>query len=134
MKKCYEDILDLPHHISAAHPPMPKENRAAQFSPFSALSGYEEAVVEEGRLTNKKADLSEDERERLDVMLRRIMERDEESREAVFTRFRPDSQKEGGACVSLKGRIKRIDYCKKAIILDDGTRILMEEIMDIQTV
>ncbi len=133
-EKPYEDILQLPRHVSGSHPPMPLPDRAAQFSPFSALSGYEEAVREEGRITGERKELNEDAKKLLDEKLQAILARGKDAGETVFTCFRADARKEGGACIVLEGRVKKWEPCERSIILTDGTRIPATEIVDIQNV
>ena len=130
----YEDILELPHHVSLSHPHMPLSDRAAQFSPFSALTGYEEAVREEKRLTSERRELDEDAKRLLDEKLQRVLAREGPSGETVFTCFQADERKEGGAYVTLKGHVKKLDPCERAVIPTDGTRILLSEIVDIENV
>lgn len=132
MNRGYEDILGFPHHVSVSHPHMPLSDRAAQFSPFSALAGYEEAVREERRLTSKRMAMDEDAKKLLDEKLQRVLARKEAPGETVFTCFRADERKEGGAYITLKGRVKKIDPCGKTVILTDGTHIPVSEIVDIQ--
>ena len=99
-KHKYDDILDCPHHVSSVHPPMPLIDRAAQFAPFSALTGYEEVVKEEARLTEQRVELDEEELERLDQSLQYLKKRLQDDRETnpdvKITYFCADQKKEGG--------------------------------------
>lgn len=127
----YDDIINLPHHVSTVHPQMPIAERAAQFSPFAALTGYEDAVRETGRLTDERIELNEDAREILDENLRMIQERIDEYPVVEVTYFQPDGRKEGGSYLTVTGKIKKIDEYKRAVIMQDGVEISIEEIMNI---
>lgn len=127
----YEDIIDLPHHVSETRARMPMRERAAQFSPFAALSGYEEAVRESARLTREKIELGEDAKAALDGALRRAAA-DPEA-EVSVTYFVPDGKKPGGEYVTAVGRIRRIDPVSGALHLSGGERIDAEDILDIDS-
>lgn len=127
----YDDMVNLPHHVSAFHPQMPVSERAAQFSPFAALTGYDDAVRETGRLTDTKIELEEDAKEILDEKLRMMQERIEEHPMAEITYFQPDDKKEGGFYVTVSGNIKKIDGYKKSVIMQNGMEICIEDISDI---
>ena len=127
----YDDIINLPHHVSATRPKMSMHDRAAQFSPFAALTGYDDAVEETARLTDEQYELSEDTRNRLDEQLRIIADRIEEKPEIEVTHFIPDPLKEGGKYVTFKGRVRRIDEYEKKIIFSDSTEITLEYICSI---
>lgn len=127
----YDDMINLPHHVSKVHPQMPVTERAAQFSPFAALTGYEDAVKETGRLTGRKMELDEDAKEILDEKLRRIQERIKEHPQISITCFQSDEKKEGGIYITVSGKIKKIDAYRKVLVMQDGTEIFMEEIADI---
>ena len=123
----YDDIIDLPHPTSERHPRMPMANRAAQFSPFAALSGYDDAVKETARLTDGKIELTEEEKANLDARLQLL----EPGIAASFTYFQPDSRKQGGAYVTASGEVKRIDGIAREIILMDGRRIPIDDILEV---
>ena len=127
----YDDMINLPHHISTVHPQMPIAERAAQFSPFAALTGYDDAVRETGRITDVKIELDEDAKEILDNKLRIIQERIEEHPVTEITYFQPDGRKEGGSYITVSGRIKKIDEYRRAVIMQDGAEISIEEIKEI---
>lgn len=93
----YDDILHLPHHRSEKHPPMSMRDRAAQFSSFRALAGYEDAIGETARLTDRRIERGEEERHRLDAILRQLECRLAEKPTVTVTYFRPDDRKAGGA-------------------------------------
>lgn len=129
MSKSYDDMLDLPHHTSARHPCMPLIDRAAQFAPFQALAGYSEAVQETARLTQEKVELTEEEKTLLDQKLRQLMSN---GQEAVFTYFRPDVKKNGGAYATAVGAICKIDSLGHTVMLSDRTVIPIESILKIE--
>lgn len=124
----YDDIIDLPHPTSERHPRMPMANRAAQFSPFAALSGYDGAVQETARLTDRKAELTEEEKSILDAKLQLLAP----GMGASFTYFQQDVKKEGGAYLSTTGIIKRMDSCAHKVILADGQKIFVDDIIGIR--
>ena len=128
----YDDIIDLPHHISASRPQMPMLDRAAQFMPFRALTGYEDAVHETARLTEERVELTEDEKALLDTKLQRLADRLDSHPQVTLTWFQPDKRKTGGAYVTTTGQIKKIDDFEGALILLGGERIFIEDILDIQ--
>ena len=117
--KGYEDIIYLPHPVSRNHPPMPVGDRAAQFAPFAALTGYEEAVEEAARLTECRIELDRD-REHI-----------KERPEADIVCFKADERKTGGALVTLSGRVKKIDEYEGRLIMADGSVIAIEDIYGI---
>lgn len=127
----YDDIINLPHHISKKHPQMPMENRAAQFAPFAALTGHEAAVKETARLTNRRIELDENMKVMLDEKLQRIMEQLDNEPEIAVTYFVPDEKKTGGEYVTAAGICKKIDTLNHVLIMKDGTQIRMREIIDI---
>ncbi len=127
-KDSYEDIIHMPHHVSAVHPQMAAQDRAAQFSPFAALTGYDAAIKETARLTDEYIELNEDEKAALDDNLRKIKMHIEDHPLVHITYFKPDEKKSGGEYVSLTQNIKRIDEYKKCIILMDGTKISINQI------
>ena len=130
----YDDIINLPHHVSATRPQMSMHDRAAQFSPFAALTGYDDAVEETARLTDKQAVLSEDEQNQLDEQLRLIADRIDEKPEAEVTYFLPDELKEGGKYMTVNGCVRRIDEYEKEIVFTDGVRIKLECIYKIRII
>lgn len=126
----YDNIIGLPHPTSARHPRMAMADRAAQFSPFAALTGHGGAIEETARLTERKIELTDEEKAVLDQKLRLLLE---SGGEGTFTWFLPDAKKEGGAYVSTAGRIKRIDPLEGRILLTDGTAIPIEAVLGIET-
>ena len=127
----YEDIINLPHHVSPTRPRMSMADRAAQFSPFAALSGYGDAVRETARLTGQRIELDESAKAALDEKLRLLAEVIEDRPEAVITYFLPDRRKAGGEYVMVSGTVKRADSVQRELVMTDGTRIPVEDILDI---
>ena len=127
----YDDIINHKHHESLHHPRMPRINRAAQFAPFAALTGYESAIEEAGRLTESKIILEEGAKVELDEELRKLIESDMMA-EAEITYFTPDDVKEGGHFALFKGKIKNIDEMSGELISKNGIRIKLESITKIK--
>ena len=127
----YDDIINLPHHVSKTHPPMDMMERAAQFSPFAALTGYEAAAKETGRLTQPRIELDESEKEVLDQQLHKLEAAFPKTPSAAFTYFIPDVRKEGGTYRTVSGKIRKIDSYRRMIILESGEQIPIEEIINI---
>ena len=125
----YDDIIDLPHPTSERHPRMPMANRAAQFSPFAALSGYDDAVKETARLTDSKVELTEEEKVILDAKLQLLVP----GMEASFTYFQQDDKKEGGAYLTVTGTVKKFDSYAREIVLGDGRRMPIDDILELQS-
>ena len=127
----YKDIIALPHPTSKHHTQMPMTDRAAQFSPFAALTGHSEVIKETARLTDKRIILDESKIAELDHKLQMLAERISENPEISVTFFREDSLKEGGAYVSKVGRIKGIDRHKQILIMMDGVEIEFGDVVEI---
>ena len=125
----YDDIINLPHHVSDYHKPMPMENRAAQFAPFAALSGHNEAISETARLTDMPRELSEDEQTRLTKKLNYVLENDSC---VIITYFFPDRTKTGGTYKRVIGLIKKYDEIDRTLILKDGKTIPLDFISEIE--
>ncbi len=128
----YDDIIHLPHHVSARHPQMPASDRAAQFSPFAALTGYEAAIAETARLTDRKPELDESKKEELDIKLQLIREHLSMKPQAAITYFVPDSRKEGGSYFQVTGTVKKIEDREHRIIMENGTSIPFHDIYEIK--
>ena len=128
----YEDIINLPHHVSKTRPQMSMLDRAAQFSPFAALTGYDAAIKETGRLTDEKIELGEEAKAALDRKQAYLMEMIGEQPEISITYFLPDARKSGGAYVTITGNLKRFDEYERLLILTDGRKIPMDDIADIE--
>ena len=129
----YDDIIGLPHHVSATRPRMSMIDRAAQFSPFQALTGYGAAIQETGRLTDRKIELSEDERIVLDMKQQILLDNIRECPDVSITYFIPDERKAGGSYVTVTGNVKKIDDYQRLLILTDRAQIPLDEIVDIES-
>ena len=129
----YDDIIGLPHHVSATRPRMSMIDRAAQFSPFQALTGYGAAIQETGRLTDRKIELSEDERIVLDMKQQILLDNIRERPDVSITYFIPDERKDGGSYVTVTGNVKKIDDYQRLLILTDRAQIPLDEIVDIES-
>ncbi len=129
----YDDIIHLPHPVSPFRPHMPQIDRAAQFAPFSALSGFAAAIEKTARQTDARMELSEDAKVRLDEALQAIQARISINPEAAVTYFQPDPRKSGGAYVTVTGRVKKIDVYGQALVMQDGRSIPMEEIVGLES-
>ena len=125
----YDDIIDLPRPKSK-HEPMPMSDRAAQFSPFAALTGYGDAIDETARLTDARIELSEEERAELDYKQQYLATLD--SPTVTVTYFVPDERKSGGAYVTHTGVLKRVDEVESMVVFKDGLRVPLDEVMDIK--
>ena len=132
MEKNYDDIIHLSRPISAKHLPMPVQNRAAQFAPFAALSGHEEAIEETARLTDEKITLDETAIEKINEKLYEISMHLSEKWNVSITYFRPDALKKGGAYLTDIGSVKKIDEIEKLVLMDSGIKIKMEQIVEIE--
>ncbi len=129
----YDDIIHLPHHVSAKHPQMPALDRAAQFSPFAALTGYETAIAETARLVDRRIELDENRKEELDEKLQMAREQLPLEPEIAVTYFVPDAKKDGGAYVQTIGIIKKLDDIGQRIIMKDGTVIPICDIYGLES-
>lgn len=123
----YEDIVDLPRPISKKHRQASTEDRAARFSPFAAISGYEEMVREAARFTQPRIELDENRKAVLDERMRQSV-----GQTVCITYFEPDLKKEGGAYRTVSGMVMRIDEQERCLVLEDGRRIPIDEIFDIE--
>ena len=127
----YDDIINLPHYEPKYHTRISMYSRAAQFAPFAALTGYDDAVKETARLTNERIDLDEEAKMMLDAKLQVIREQLSEKPLVTITYFVPDAKKDGGKYVTTNGNVKKIDDYKHLIILDNSLEIPINEIIDI---
>ena len=127
----YADIIDLPHHVSKDRPHLTMRQRAAQFSPFAALVGYEDVIEETKRLTDSKRELDEMEKAELDRKLNVIASRLAEKPIVVIEYFVPDKTKVGGKYVFETGSVAKILQVQKKLVLGDGTEIRIEDIVSI---
>ena len=133
MNDRYDDIIHLPHHVSKTRPQMSMMDRAAQFSPFAALTGYDAAIKETGRLTDEKIELGEETKVVLDRKQRYLSDMISVQPEITVTYFLPDERKSGGTYLSVTGKLKRIDEYERMMILTDGKKISLDDIMDIES-
>ena len=128
----YEDIVNLPHHVSSRRAPMSRQDRAAQFSPFAALTGYEETIEETARLTDTAAELDVGGIGELDEKLRLLHEQIAQQPHVTVRYFRPDGRKQGGTYETVTGRVKKIDPIRQAIILTGGEILYFSRIYGIE--
>lgn len=130
-KHQYDDIINLQHHVSSNREHMSVFDRAAQFSPFAALTGFDGAIKETARLTDHRIELDEAAKTILDEKLRIVQEQLSRHQEIEIVFFRPDEMKAGGAYISILGTVKKIEGNERVVVMQDGTRIPIEEIVDI---
>ena len=127
----YDDIINLPHHVSKNHPHMAMIDRAAQFSPFAALTGHGAAIEETARLTDELIELDESRKEVINEKLVFISQAADDAPEVTVIYFVPDGRKFGGEYVSATGKIRKIDAGKHDIVMSDGRVIPIENVYDI---
>ena len=127
----YEDILHLPRPVSTRRAKMSTLDRAAQFSPFSALTGYDDAITETARLTEGRGELTEGEKVRINTRLQAIVENKAYDETVIIRYFEYDLLKAGGAYLSASGSIKKVDSYARSVIMDDGSCIPIEHIYSI---
>ena len=128
----YDEIMGLPHHVSKTRPQMPMSDRAAQFAPFAALTGYDSAIKETGRLTDERIELDVEALSALDMKYQLLMKAHDEAPEVTITYFRPDERKAGGKYVSAVGAVKKIDDFERRITMQDGAKIPMDDVLSIE--
>ena len=128
----YDDILNMPHHVSSTRPHMSMRDRAAQFSPFAALVGYDDAVKETARLTNEKQELTADKITDLNQKIAFLTENADERPEITIEYFIPDEKKSGGRYVTLSGNFRRIDEYNHNMVFTSGEEIPLNDIFDIE--
>ena len=127
----YDEIMGLPHHISKTRPQMPMSDRAAQFAPFAALTGYDAAIKETGRLTDERIELDVEALSALDMKYQLLMEALDEAPEVTITYFQPDERKAGGKYLTATGAVKKVDDFERRITMRDGTRIPTDDVLSI---
>ena len=128
----YDDIINLPRHVSKKRPPMPIKDRAAQFSPFAALTGHDVEVKETARITEKRVELDQYMKEKLNHKLQILMDKVKEQPKTKITYFKPDDRKDGGAYITITDRVKKIDEYERTILMKDGEVIPIDEIITIE--
>ena len=131
MKDLYEDIINRPHHVSKTRPQMPMSDRAAQFTPFAALTGYDSAIKETGRLTDERIELDEEALTALDMKYQLLMDALDDAPEVTITYFQPDERKAGGKYITATSAVKKVDDFERRITMQDGTKIPMDDILSI---
>ena len=132
MNRKYNEIMGLPHHVSKTRPQMPMSDRAAQFAPFAALTGYDAAIKETGPLTDERIELDVEALSALDMKYQLLMEALDEAPEVTITYFQPDERKAGGKYVSAVGAVKKIDDFERRITMQDGAKIPMDDVLSIE--
>ena len=132
MNNRYDEIMGLPHHVSKTRPQMPLSDRAAQFAPFAALTGYDSAIKETGRLTDERIELDEEALAALDRKYQLLIEALDDAPEVTIIYFQPDERKAGGQYVSATGTVKKVDTFGRRILLQDGTRIPLDSVFDLR--
>ena len=128
----YDDIINLPHHVSKSHPQMSMMNRAAQFAPFAALTGHSAAIEETARLTDEQRELADEDSDALNQKIAYLRETINEHPTITITYFEPDKKKAGGAYKSIEGQLQNIDDYNQAIVLKNCEVIPLKSILDIQ--
>ena len=127
----YDDIINLPHHVSTTRQRMSMHDRAAQFAPFAALVGYDDAVDETARLTETRPELDEQEQRAINECLAYIADHIHEQPEVRIKYFVPDEHKSGGAIIEVSGRVKKLSTTDATIVLTDGCKIRVSDITDL---
>ena len=125
----YEDIINLPHHVSQRHPPLGRDSYAAQFSPFAALTGYDGIVAETERTTEKRPELDDDAKEAIRAVLSEIVGHISESPEVEADFFLPDARKTGGEIRTVRGAVRAYDNIGQILIFADGTKVPAEDLL-----
>ena len=132
MNNRYNEIINLPHHVSKTRPQMPMSDRAAQFAPFAALTGYDSAIKETGRLTDEKIEMDEEALNILNMKFQILVDSLDDEPEVTFTYFKPDERKAGGAYVEVTGTVKKVDDFERLIVMQNGTKMPMDDILNIE--
>ena len=136
LKNCsdeYADIINLPHHVSKTRPQMSMHDRAAQFSPFAALTGYDAAIKETARVPDDKIDLDENSRAGLDEILLILVDKMQEKPHVTITYFKKDERKSGGSYEIAEGTIRKVDFYEREIVMEDRMRVRIEDIIEIES-
>ena len=131
MTSHYDDIINLPHHVSPTRKRMSMHDRAAQFAPFAALVGYDDAVAETARLTESRPELDEQEQQAINECLTYIADHTHEQPEVRIKYFVPDEHKSGGAIVEVFGKVKKISDTDGTIVMTDCCTISITDVLDI---
>lgn len=125
----YLDIINLPRHISTRRAPMSVSNRAAQFAPFAALTGYESSIREAARFTEQRIEPDEDQKAAINEKLQYISRHIDEHPEVTILYFRPDERKNGGRYVTVTGKVVKFDANERTLWLEDGAVLFIENIL-----
>lgn len=128
----YKDIINLPHKQSSKRPHMSLLDRAAQFAPFAALVGYDDAIKETGRLTDERIEMSEENLAVLNAQYQILVDHLDEELEVTITYFVPDIYKTGGSYITKTGVVKKLDAYERLITMTDGTKILMDDVLTLE--
>ena len=129
----YNDIINLPHHVSKYHKPMSISDRAAQFAPFSALTGYAESINESGRLVDKKLELIDEDKEMICNKINYLLSNKDKQIEVMIVYFIKDDKKDGGRYQSISGIINKLNIEENYIQLQDKTKIYLLDILSINS-
>ncbi len=129
----YDDIIDLPRHVSKVHPQMSISDRAAQFAPFSALTGYKDAIIEVDRYTQEFIELDDSEKEAIGQKLYILNEHKKENIQIEITYFEPDKKKKGGIYKKVQNVFKCYDELKDMIVLENNVKILVKYIIELKS-
>lgn len=127
----YDDIINLPHHVSKKHPRLSMKQRAAQFAPFAALTGFGDAINETSRITENRIELDDEEKLEIDNILQKLINKISNKPKVTITYFIPDLRKTGGEYKTKIGNLKKIDECRQLLVLEDKTEIPIKEIIEI---
>ena len=129
MNNRYDEIINLPHHVSKTRPQMPMSDRAAQFAPFAALTGYDSVIKETGRLTDERIELDEEALTDLNMRYQLLVDALDEEPKVEITYFKPDERKSGGEYVTVTGTVKKVDDFERLITMQNGTKIPMDDVL-----
>ncbi len=128
----YQDIINLPHHVSKERKHMSLYDRAAQFAPFAALTGFDDDVREEERITDGRIETAEDELVKMNERFSDFLSRLNDKPEVVIDVFEPDEKKEGGKVIEVRGKIKRFEPSERMLYFSDGRRVSLDDITDVK--
>ncbi len=128
----YDDIIDLPHHVSLRHPQMPLSDRAAQFAPFAALAGHDAAIRETARRTDSFAELDDSRKEQLNERLQLLGQNLAREPEVEVVYFQSDPVKHGGTYVTVRGKIKKVDGCSRRLLFTDGRNVSIDNLFSLE--
>ena len=129
MNNRYDEIINLPHHVSKTRPQMPMSDRAAQFAPFAALTGSDSAIKATGRLTGESIELDAEALNDLNMRDQLLVDALDEEPEVEITYFKPDERKSGGEYVTVTGTVKKVDDFERLITMQNGTKIPMDDVL-----